>query len=125
MGFLDKMKQAKDMYGNMKKIQQELDKIECSGSSCGGKITAVVRGNHHIKSITIDDSLKSSSSNIEKFIVEAINDNGVSIYQQFNIDVLDHFSVGDPDGLYPGAPTMIDVASVFIVIEEPNSKSTC
>jgi len=49
MGFLDKMKQAKDMYGNMKKIQQELDKIECSGSSCSGKIIAVVKGNHHIK----------------------------------------------------------------------------
>ena len=74
MGFLDKMKQAKDMYGNMKKIQQELDQIECSGSSCDGKIMAVVKGNHHIKSIKIDDSLKSSSSNLENLIVEAIND---------------------------------------------------
>ena len=74
MGFLDKMKQAKDMYGNMKKIQQELDKIECNGISCGGKIIAVVKGNHHIKSITIDDSLKTTSSNLENLIVEAIND---------------------------------------------------
>ena len=74
MGFLDKMKQAKDMYGNMKKIQQELDKIECSGSSSSGKIIAVVKGNHYIKSIKIDDSLKSSSSNLENLIVEAIND---------------------------------------------------
>ena len=74
MGFLDKMKQAKDMYGNMKKIQQELDKIECSGSSSSGKIIAVVKGNHHIKSIKIDNSLKSSSSNLENLIVEAIND---------------------------------------------------
>ena len=31
MGFMDKMKQAKDMYGNMKKIQQELDKIRVDG----------------------------------------------------------------------------------------------
>ena len=30
MGFLDKMKQAKDMYGNMKKIQDELDKQQKS-----------------------------------------------------------------------------------------------
>ena len=74
MGFLDKMKQAKDMYGNMKKIQQELDKIECNGNSCDGKIIAVVKGNHHIKSITIDDSLKTTSSNLENLIVEAIND---------------------------------------------------
>ena len=63
MGFLDKMKQAKDMYGNMKKIQQELDKIECNGSSCGGKIIAVVKGNHHIKSLTIEDSLKKDMLN--------------------------------------------------------------
>ena len=33
MGFMDKMKQAKDMYGNMKKIQQELDKIQVEGFS--------------------------------------------------------------------------------------------
>ena len=45
-------------YAIWEKIQQELDKIECNGSSCGGKIIAVVKGNHHIKSITIDDSLK-------------------------------------------------------------------
>ena len=73
MGFIDKMKQAKDMYGNMKKIQQELDKIECIGTACNGKIIATIQGNHHIKSITIDDSLKSVSSNLEKFVVEAIN----------------------------------------------------
>ena len=33
MGFMDKMKQAKDMYGNMKKIQQELDKIQVKGKT--------------------------------------------------------------------------------------------
>ncbi len=74
MGFLDKMKQAKDMYGNMKKIQQELDKIECTGTACSGKVIAVIKGNHHIKSISIDDSLKCTSSNLEKFVIEAIND---------------------------------------------------
>ena len=73
MGFLDKMKQAKDMYGNMKKIQDELDKIECKGTACNEKIIAIVKGNHHIKDIIIDDTLKNSSSNLERFIVEAIN----------------------------------------------------
>ena len=52
--------------------------------------------------VSIKDSnlLNYRNSNTHEIIVEAINDNGVSIYQQFNIDVLDHFSVGDPDGLY-------------------------
>ena len=66
MGFLDKMKQAKDMYGNMKKIQQELDRLNAAEvlvvvSYCCGE------GNHHIKSITIDDSLKSPSSNRKSY----------------------------------------------------------
>ena len=33
MGIMDKMKQAKDMYGNMKKMQQEVDKIVIGGGS--------------------------------------------------------------------------------------------
>ena len=42
MGFMDKMKQAKDMYGNMKKIQQELDKIQVEGFSKSKHVTVTV-----------------------------------------------------------------------------------
>ena len=38
MSFLDKMKQAKDLYGNMKKVQSEISKIKCEGASKNGKI---------------------------------------------------------------------------------------
>ena len=41
MSFLDKMKQAKDMYGNMKKVQSEISKIKCEGISKNGKITVL------------------------------------------------------------------------------------
>ena len=58
MGFMDKMKQAKDMYGNMKKIQQELDKIQAEGQSKNKLVSVVVKGNHQIKSIKIDDQLQ-------------------------------------------------------------------
>ena len=95
MGFLDKMKQAKDMYGNMKKIQQELDKIECNGSSCGGKIIAVVKGNHHIKSLTIDDSLKSTSSDLEKHIIEAINDAHKNVDKEIKSKMGSMMNTGD------------------------------
>ena len=43
MGFMDKMKQAKDMYGNMKKIQQELDKIQVEGFSKSKHVTVTVK----------------------------------------------------------------------------------
>ena len=75
MGFMDKMKQAKDMYGNMKKIQQELDKIEADGFSKNRLISVTVKGNHKIVAIKIDDQLQNSDlRDIEKDIVFACND---------------------------------------------------
>ncbi len=73
MGFIDKMKQAKDMYGNMKKIQQEIDKIECTGSSKNNLITVKVKGNHHVLNIIIDDTLK-NNKDLEKDLLAALND---------------------------------------------------
>ena len=35
-----------------------------------------------------------------EIIVEAIGNDGVSKYKSFNINILDHFSEGDADGLY-------------------------
>ena len=50
---MDKMKQAKDMYGNMKKMQQEVDKIVVEASSRNKLITVSAKGNHQILSIKI------------------------------------------------------------------------
>ena len=75
MGFMDKMKQAKDMYGNMKKIQQELDKIQVEGFSKSRLVSVVVKGNHQIVSIKIDDQLKNTDfREIEKQTLYACND---------------------------------------------------
>ena len=75
MGFMDKMKQAKDMYGNMKKIQQELDKIQVDGFSKNKLVIVTVKGNHQISDIQIDDQLQSSDlREIEKHILYACND---------------------------------------------------
>jgi len=75
MGFMDKMKQAKDMYGNMKKIQQELDKIQVEGFSKSKHVTVTVKGNHQIASIKIDDELKNTDlREIEKQTLYACND---------------------------------------------------
>ena len=67
MGIMDKMKQAKDMYGNMKKMQQEVDKIVVEASSRNKLITVSAKGNHQILSIKIDDQLQNSDlRDIEK-----------------------------------------------------------
>ena len=72
MSFLDKMKQAKDMYGNMKKVQSEISKIKCEGISKNGKITATVGGNHNIIKIDIDSSLQNDSA-LADSIMQACN----------------------------------------------------
>ena len=75
MGFMDQMKQAKDMYGNMKKIQQELDKIQAEGQSKNKLVSVVVKGNHQIQSIKIDDQLQNSDlRETEKHVLYACND---------------------------------------------------
>ena len=75
MGFMDNMKQAKDMYGNMKKIQQELDKIQVEGFSKSKLVSVVVKGNHQIVSIKIDDQLQNMDlRELEKQTLYACND---------------------------------------------------
>ncbi len=72
MSFLDKMKEAKDLYGNMKKVQSEISKIKCTGVSKNGKITAIVGGNHNLIKIDIDNTLQNDSS-LEQSIIQACN----------------------------------------------------
>ncbi len=75
MGLMDKMKQAKDMYGNMKKIQEEVDKIEVTGFSTNNQISVTVKGNHRIADIKIDDSMSAADLKmIEKHALDACND---------------------------------------------------
>tara|TARA_Y100000766_G_C18761130_1_gene533469 strand:+ start:271 stop:570 length:300 start_codon:yes stop_codon:yes gene_type:complete len=72
MSFLDKMKQAKDLYGNMKKVQSEISKIKCEGTSKNGKIIATVGGNHNLIKISIDHTLPNDSQ-LEESIKQACN----------------------------------------------------
>ena len=55
MGMFDKMKEAKNMYSNIKKAQNEINKIKVEGISGAGAVKVVVKGNHQIVSISIDE----------------------------------------------------------------------
>tara|TARA_B100001057_G_scaffold168869_1_gene169575 strand:+ start:4710 stop:5006 length:297 start_codon:yes stop_codon:yes gene_type:complete len=72
MSFLDKMKQAKDLYGNMKKIQEEISKIRCYGASKNGKVNVTVNGSHALEKLELDESLQGAE--LSKSIIEACND---------------------------------------------------
>ena len=83
MGILDNMKQAKDMYSNMKKAQQEIEKIEISGQSANGSVTVSINGNHMITDIQIDESIKNGNhQNMEKLIIAACNDAMVKVEKE-------------------------------------------
>tara|TARA_Y100001970_G_scaffold61242_1_gene78170 strand:+ start:581 stop:880 length:300 start_codon:yes stop_codon:yes gene_type:complete len=73
MSFLDKMKQAKDLYGNMKKVQAEIAKIKCEGKSKNAEVKVVVDGNHIMLNLLIDSSLKNDQF-LSNLIIEACND---------------------------------------------------
>tara|TARA_Y100001949_G_C15742030_1_gene224045 strand:- start:101 stop:409 length:309 start_codon:yes stop_codon:yes gene_type:complete len=83
MGILDNMKQAKDMYSNMKKAQQEIEKIEIAGQSANGSVTVSINGNHMITDIQIDESIKNGNhQNMEKLIIAACNDAMVKVEKE-------------------------------------------
>lgn len=75
MGIFDKMKEAKDMYSNVKKAQNEINKIKVEGIAGAGAVKIIVKGNHQIISVEIDDDThKGNKKILQDYIVAACND---------------------------------------------------
>ena len=74
MGMFDKMKEAKNMYSNIKK-QDEINKIKVEGTAGAGAVKIIVKGNHQIINITIDDDAYNGNKKIlEDYLIAACND---------------------------------------------------
>ena len=75
MGMFDKMKDAKNMYSNIKKAQNEINKIKVEGSAGAGAVKVVAKGNHQIISIEIDkDTITGNKKILEDYLIAACND---------------------------------------------------
>ena len=71
----DKMKDAKNMYSNIKKAQDEINKIKVEGSAGAGAVKVVAKGNHQIISIEIDNDAHTGNKKIlEDYLIAACND---------------------------------------------------
>ena len=75
MGMFDKMKEAKDMYSNIKKAQDEINKIKVEGIAGAGSVKVTIMGNHQILDIKIDDDVYQGNKKIlEDYLIAACND---------------------------------------------------
>ena len=75
MGMFDKMKDAKNMYSNIKKAQNEINKIKVEGLAGAGAVKVVAKGNHQIVSIEIDNDAHTGNKKIlEDYLIAACND---------------------------------------------------
>ncbi|MED5274757.1 MAG: YbaB/EbfC family nucleoid-associated protein [Pseudomonadota bacterium] len=75
MSLFDKMKQAKEVLGNAKKAQEEIEKIMVQGESGAGAVKVTMKGNHKITNIEIDPSaLNNDKKMLEDLIMAACND---------------------------------------------------
>ena len=65
----------RDRYSNIKKAQNEINKIKVEGSAGAGAVRVTVKGNHQVVSIEIDNDTHVGNKKIlEDYLVAACND---------------------------------------------------
>jgi nucleoid-associated protein EbfC len=68
------MQQAQKMQENMQRAQEELAKLEVTGSAGGGMVSITLTGRMECRSVKIDPSVLSDVEMAEDLVVAAIND---------------------------------------------------
>jgi DNA-binding YbaB/EbfC family protein len=69
------LKQAQAMQENLRKAQEELAKIEITGSAGGGMVTVVMTCRHDVRRVSIDPALLQDDKEVlEDLIAAAMND---------------------------------------------------
>ena len=74
-GLGDILKQAQAMQENLRKAQEELAKIEVTGSAGGGMVTVVMTCRHDVRRVSVDSALlRDDKEVLEDLIAAAMND---------------------------------------------------
>lgn len=68
------MQQAQRMQENVQRAQEELAKIETTGSAGGGMVSVTVTGRMECRKVRIDPSVLSDQEMVEDLIAAAFND---------------------------------------------------
>ena len=68
------MQQAQKMQENLQKAQEELAKLEVTGSAGGGMVNVTLTGAKECRKVRIDPSILSDQEMVEDLIAAAFND---------------------------------------------------
>ena len=68
------MQQAQKMQENVQRAQEELAKIEVTGSAGGGMVSVTVTGRMECRKVRIDPSVLADQEMVEDLIAAAFND---------------------------------------------------
>ena len=68
------MHQAQKMQENLQKAQEELAKLEVTGSAGGGMVNVTLTGAKECRKVRIDPSILSDQEMVEDLIAAAFND---------------------------------------------------
>lgn len=68
------MQQAQKMQENLQRAQEELAKLEITGSAGGGMVSVTLTGAKECRKVRIDPSILSDQEMVEDLIAAAFND---------------------------------------------------
>ena len=68
------MQQAQKMQENLQKAQEEIAKLEVTGSAGGGMVSVTLTGAKECRKVRIDPSVLSDQEMVEDLIAAAFND---------------------------------------------------
>jgi len=79
-GLGNMMKQAQQIQDNMRRAQENLEKLEVIGTAAGGKVSVTLSGKHEVRRVSIDpELLKGDVEMLEDLIAVACNDANAKI----------------------------------------------
>ncbi len=73
-GLGNMMKQAQQLQENMRRAQEDLEKLEVTGEAAGGKLTVTMTGKHALRRVHIDPVLLGDAEMLEDLVAVACND---------------------------------------------------
>ena len=68
------MQQAQKMQENLQKAQEELARLEVTGSAGGGMVSVTLTGTKECRKVRIDPALLSDAEMLEDLVAAAFND---------------------------------------------------